>query len=87
MNDKVALELLAIELYKFDKGTNRQWAGIDVDERITYRELAAKLLSEPDFMITRGSGAVLVDLKVAEDAPKKRGRHPATGPKIVHSDK
>ena len=83
MNDKVALELLAIELYKFDKGTNRQWAGIDVGERITYREQATKLLSEPTEVVVEPHAGVLTIPTF--DAPKKRGRPPATGPKIIHS--
>ena len=78
MNDKVALELLAIELYKFDKGTNRQWAGIELEERIAYREQALKLLREP----TEVESKPVVETIVTE--AKKRGRPPATGPKIVH---
>ena len=73
------LELLAIELYKFDKGTQRQWAGITLEERITYRETATRLLSEP-------TEQPKIDLQtVAQDLAKKRGRPPATGPKIIHS--
>lgn len=80
MIDRVELELLAIELYKFDKGTMRQYAGIDKDERIQYRMMAAQLLAEPT---EKAPEPAPVDPTTLVVERKKLG---PKGPRIVHKE-
>lgn len=43
------LELLAISLYQMDRGTMRQWSGIELAERVRYRTMATDLLMEESY--------------------------------------